>query len=115
MDMHHSNAAVYIPDDVDSFTFTGPKLNTNVIKKTKEFVSLETPEKTHQTLVQTFEKFYTQESHAMIAAIEESRAEMKNSVLEFFEEQEKYKEQLLKASKGRYVVKRRKGFSIKFP
>jgi hypothetical protein len=108
--MDHPSAAAYIPDDVDSFTFTGPKFNNNYAKKTKEFISLETPEKTHQTLVQTFEKFYTQESQAMISAIEQSREEMKNSVLEFFEEQEKYKEQLLKASKGRYVVKRRKGF-----
>jgi hypothetical protein len=66
-------------------------------------------ENLHETLIQTFEKFYTQESQSMISAIEKSREEMKDSVVEFFEEQLKYKEQLVKASEGRYTFKRRKG------
>lgn len=54
--------------------------------------------------------FYEQESEIMIAALEESREEIKNSMMELFYEQEHYKDELVKASEGKYTFKRKKGF-----
>jgi vacuolar-type H+-ATPase subunit D/Vma8 len=49
------------------------------------------------------------ESESMIKALEESREELKGSIVDFSEEQEKYKEELVKASEGKYSTTRRKG------
>ncbi|CAF0756565.1 unnamed protein product [Brachionus calyciflorus] len=63
---------------------------------------------TQTVLLKTFETFYEQESEAMITALEESREEIKNSMLDLFYEQEHFKEELVKASEGRYTFKRKK-------
>jgi len=64
---------------------------------------------TQRTLMKTFELFYEQESEIMIAALEESREEIKNSVLELVDEQDKHKEALCRASEGKYNYRRKKG------
>lgn len=64
---------------------------------------------TQQTLLRTFENFYEQESEIMIAALEESREELKNSMLDLCLEQDKYKEELSRVSEGKYESKRKKG------
>ena len=63
---------------------------------------------TQMALLKTFENFYEQESEAMITALEESREEIKNSMLDLFYEQEQFKEELVKASEGKYTFKRKK-------
>lgn len=97
---------LHAPDDSDSFNQGYNKFNKPIAEQT---LKMDTPEQMHEALIQTFEEFYNQESQTMIAAIEESRMELKNSVSELFEDQAKYKELLSKASQGRYVFKRRKG------
>lgn len=64
---------------------------------------------TQKILLKAFEQFYEQESEIMISALNESREELKNSMLELCVEQDKYKDELLKVSEGKYEVKRRKG------
>lgn len=76
---------------------------------TKSVNSMLSSANIHETLIRTFEQFYAKESENMIAAIEQSREEMRESIVEFFDEQSKYKEELEKASQGRYEFKRRKG------
>lgn len=67
---------------------------------------------TQMVLMKTFENFYDQESEAMITVLEESREEIKNSMLDLFYEQEKFKEELVKASEGKYDFKRKKENAI---
>lgn len=67
---------------------------------------------TQKALLRTFELFYEQESETMLDALEESRDEIKNSMLELCNEQERYKEELVKASEGKYTFKRKKENSI---
>lgn len=64
---------------------------------------------TQKTLLKTFEMFYEQESELMLAALEESRDEIKNSMLDLVDEQERYKEELFRASEGKYDIRRKKG------
>ena len=64
---------------------------------------------TQKTLLKTFEMFYEQESELMLAALEESRDEIKNSMLDLVDEQERYKEELSRASEGKYDIRRKKG------
>jgi flagellar basal body-associated protein FliL len=64
---------------------------------------------TQKTLLKTFELFYEQESETMLEALEQSRDEIKNSMLDLCTEQEKYKEELVRASEGKYNFKRKKG------
>lgn len=67
---------------------------------------------TQMVLMKTFENFYDQESEAMITVLEESREDIKNSMLDLFYEQEQFKEELIKASEGKYSFKRKKENSI---
>ena len=107
----------YLPgDDFDEeeISFRMPNSATSrsqssPIKNTLN-ISLDNPEALHATLVETFEKLYTQESQCLIEAIENSRKEMKDSLMEIFEEQSNYKKQLYDASDGRYNITRKKGF-----
>lgn len=67
---------------------------------------------TQMVLMKTFENFYDQESEAMITVLEQSREDIKNSMLDLFYEQEQFKEELNKASEGKYNFKRKKENSI---
>jgi hypothetical protein len=64
---------------------------------------------TQTMLLRTFENFYQQESETLINALEESRDDIKNSMLELCMEQEKYKEELMRISDGKYNFRRKKG------
>ena len=64
---------------------------------------------TQRALLRAFEMFYEQESEVMLNALEHSREEIKDSMVDLVTEQEKYKEELLKASEGRYTFERKKG------
>ena len=67
---------------------------------------------TQNTLLRAFEQFYEQESEIMLTALNESREELKNSLLELCVEQDKYKDQL---NKGKHEVKRKKGSVLIYP
>lgn len=67
---------------------------------------------TQKALLKTFELFYEQESETMLEALEQSRDEIKNSMLDLCTEQEKYKEELVRASEGKYNFKRKKENAI---
>jgi hypothetical protein len=62
-----------------------------------------------QDLMRTFDTFYEQESETMISTLEESREELKNSMLELCLEQDRYKEELARVSEGKYEFRRKKG------
>lgn len=64
---------------------------------------------TQHVLMKTFEAFYEQESESMIATLEESREELKNSMLDLCIDQDRYKEELVRVSGGKYEFKRKKG------
>ena len=78
--------------------------------KTNDEQSLDSD--TQKALLKTFELFYEQESETMLEALEQSRDEIKNSMLDLCTEQEKYKEELVKASEGKYNFKRKKENAI---
>jgi hypothetical protein len=64
---------------------------------------------TQTVLLKTFEHFYQQESETLITTLEESRDDIKNSMLELCLEQERCKEELYRLSDGRYNFRRKKG------
>ena len=64
---------------------------------------------TQTTLIRTFENFYQAESETLITTLEESRDEIKNSMLELCLEQERCKEELYRLSDGRYNFRRKRG------
>jgi hypothetical protein len=67
---------------------------------------------TQTVLLKTFENFYQQESETLITTLEESRDDIKNSMLELCLEQERCKEELYRLSDGRYNHRRKKGNSF---
>jgi hypothetical protein len=70
---------------------------------------------TQTVLLRTFENFYQQESETLITTLEESRDDIKNSMLELCLEQERCKEELYRLSDGRYNFRRKKGKFNYFP
>ena len=67
---------------------------------------------TQKALLKAFEMFYEQESEVMISALEHSREEIKDSMVDLVVEQDKYKEELQRASEGRYNFERKKGYNL---
>lgn len=65
-------------------------------------------EDTQHILLRAFEDFYAQESEVMISALNESREELKNSMLELCVEQDKYKDELMRVSAGKFENSHRK-------
>lgn len=67
---------------------------------------------TQTVLLKTFENFYQQESETLITTLEESRDEIKNSMLELCIEQEKCKDELNRMTNGKYSSRKKKDNSL---
>ena len=63
---------------------------------------------TEQALMMAFEKFFMRESELVMATLQSTRTDIKDSVYELVEEQDKCKEELSKATDGKYDCGRRK-------
>lgn len=83
-----------------------PNRNKAAIQDNSAMENLD--EGTQNILLHAFEQFYEQESEVMIAALSESREQLKNSMLDLCVEQDRYKDELMKMTEGKFENHNRK-------
>ncbi len=64
---------------------------------------------TEQALLRAFEVFFARESEIILSTLEESRENIRNTVVDLVSEQDKHKEELFRATDGKYDSRRKKG------
>lgn len=89
-------------DDEDDFDRKYRKEMKDLKQKLKPQKSDDISKETQKILHETFDNFYERESEVMINMIEESRDDIKNSVVELMREQQSLKEDLTRLSNGKY-------------
>ncbi len=64
---------------------------------------------TEQALLRAFDVFFARESEMILSTLEESREKIRSTVVDLVSEQEQHKEELFKATDGKYDSRRKKG------
>ena len=67
---------------------------------------------TEQALLRAFDVFFARESEMILNTLEESRENIRNTVVDLVSEQDKHKEDLFRATDGKYDSRRKKGIFI---
>lgn len=89
-------------DDEDDFERKYRKEMRNLTKQIRPQKVDDHSKETQKILHDTFDNFYEKESEVMINMIEESRDEIKNSMMDLILEQQSLKDDLERISNGRY-------------
>jgi hypothetical protein len=95
-------------DDEDEYEYEYEE-----VEELEEYEEDKSPEvvnaETQRSLLNTIETFYIKESEDMLDALMASREEITHSMVQLSDEQDRYKDELLRASEGKYDFRRKKG------